>query len=62
MIKMLLDPRVWGVTPFVLMGLGAGGAWGTWLNVCSDCPSIAQIMTFEPEQLVPVVLSCLPRK
>lgn len=50
MIKMFLDPRVWGVTPFVLVGLGAGGAWGTWLNVCSDCPSIAQIMTFEPEQ------------
>jgi penicillin-binding protein 1A len=50
MIKMLLDPRVWGVAPFVLVGLGAGGAWGTWLNVCSDCPSIAQIMTFEPEQ------------
>jgi penicillin-binding protein 1A len=50
MIKMFLDPRVWGVTPFVLVGLGAGGAWGTWLNVCSGCPSIAQIMTFEPEQ------------
>jgi 1A family penicillin-binding protein len=50
MIKMFLDPRVWGVTSFVLVGLGAGGAWGTWLNVCSDCPSIAQIMTFEPEQ------------
>ena len=50
MIKMLLDPRIWGVAPFVLVGLGAGGAWGTWLNVCSDCPSIAQIMTFEPEQ------------
>ena len=47
---MLLDPRIWGVAPFVLVGLGAGGAWGTWLNVCSDCPSIAQIMTFEPEQ------------
>jgi len=50
MIKMFLDPRVWGVTSFVLVGLGAGGAWGTWLNVCSDCPSIAQIMTFETEQ------------
>ena len=32
-------------------GFGAlGGAWGTWQNLCSDCPSIARISTFEPQQ------------
>ena len=27
-----------------------GGAWGAWQNLCVDCPSIAQISTWEPEQ------------
>ncbi len=27
-----------------------GGAWGAWRNLCSDCPSIARISTFEPQQ------------
>lgn len=32
-------------------GFGAlGGAWGAWKNLCVDCPSIAQISTWEPEQ------------
>jgi len=30
---------------------GAVGAiWGAWQNLCFDCPSIAQISTWEPEQ------------
>jgi len=30
---------------------GAIGAfWGSWQNLCFDCPSIAQISTWEPEQ------------
>ncbi len=30
---------------------GALGAfWGAWRNLCSDCPSIARISTWEPEQ------------
>ena len=28
----------------------SGGAWGAWQNLCVDCPSIAQISTWEPEQ------------
>jgi len=36
-------------TAFLLFGaLGAG--WGAWKNLCVDCPSIAQISTWEPEQ------------
>jgi penicillin-binding protein 1A len=32
-------------------GFGAlGGAVGAWQNLCTDCPSIAQISTFEPQQ------------
>ncbi len=27
-----------------------GGAWGAWQNLCFNCPSIAQISTWEPEQ------------
>lgn len=34
---------------FFLFG-AAGAAWGAWQNLCVDCPSIAQISTWEPEQ------------
>ena len=47
---MLRDPRVLGLSALLFLGLGVGAAWGTWRNVCSDCPSIAQIQTFEPQQ------------
>ena len=50
LIKMLWDPRVLGLGTLLFLGLGAGAAWGAWRNVCSDCPSIAQIRTFEPQQ------------
>jgi len=33
---------------FVFGALGAG--WGAWRNLCVDCPSIAQISTWEPQQ------------
>jgi penicillin-binding protein 1A len=33
---------------FVFGFLGAG--WGAWQNLCVDCPSIAQISTWEPQQ------------
>ena len=49
-IKMLWDPRVMVVGTVLFLGLGAGATWGTWRNVCADCPSIAEIRTFEPEQ------------
>ncbi len=49
-IKMLWDPRILGLTFLLFLGLGIGGVWGMWRNVCSDCPSIAQIRTFEPQQ------------
>ena len=47
---MLWDPRVIGLATLLFLGLSVGIAWGTWRNVCSDCPSIAQIRTFEPQQ------------
>ncbi len=36
-------------TGFFLFG-AVGASWGAWQNLCSDCPSIAQITTWEPEQ------------
>ncbi len=49
-IKILMDPRVLVLSTVLFLGLGAGAAWGTWQNVCADCPSIAEIRTFEPQQ------------
>jgi len=49
-IKMLWDPRILALGTVLFLGLGFGAACGTWRNVCSDCPSIAQIQTFEPLQ------------
>ncbi|MEC9241174.1 MAG: PBP1A family penicillin-binding protein, partial [Gemmatimonadota bacterium] len=49
-IKILVDPRVLVLSTVLFLGLGAGAAWGTWQNVCADCPSIAEIRTFEPQQ------------
>jgi penicillin-binding protein 1A len=49
-IKMLWDPRVMVVGTVLFVGLGVGTAWGTWRAVCADCPSIAEIRTFEPQQ------------
>ncbi|MGD2123235.1 MAG: PBP1A family penicillin-binding protein [Gemmatimonadota bacterium] len=34
---------------FFLFG-ALGGAWGAWKNLCRDCPSIAQISTWEPQE------------
>ena len=49
--------RFWYPRHFLLVGVplvaaGAGGAWGSWQNLCAgeSCPSIAQIETWEPEQ------------
>jgi len=36
-------------TSFFAFG-ALGGAWGAWQNLCIDCPSIAQISTWEPQQ------------
>ncbi|HSM08769.1 MAG TPA: PBP1A family penicillin-binding protein [Gemmatimonadota bacterium] len=33
-----------------VIALGGGLAWGVWANICSDCPSIAQIYAFEPKE------------
>ncbi len=49
--------KAWRPRLFLLAGsffaaLAAGGAWGSWRNLCAGdkCPSIAQIKTWEPEQ------------
>jgi len=34
----------------LLIGICGGLAIGSWKNLCSDCPSVAQIRTFESEQ------------
>ena len=49
-IKILVDPRVLVLSTVLFLGLGAGAAWGTWQNGCADCPAIAEIRTFEPQQ------------
>ncbi|MBW3536007.1 MAG: PBP1A family penicillin-binding protein, partial [Gemmatimonadetes bacterium] len=33
-----------------LLALGSGVAWGSWRNLCADCPSVAEIRTWEPQQ------------
>ena len=43
-------PRwVWFALVFLVAG-GTGLAVGAWRNLCADCPSIAQIYTYEPQQ------------
>jgi penicillin-binding protein 1A len=42
-------PWVWIPLLFVV-SLGLGFGWGAWRNLCVDCPSIAQIHTWEPQQ------------
>ncbi|NJD19192.1 MAG: PBP1A family penicillin-binding protein [Gemmatimonadetes bacterium] len=48
----LWHPRRLLLSMAFLAAVGAGGAWGTWKNLCAGdaCPSIAQIKTYEPEQ------------
>ena len=52
-----IDPRwkrgflaIGGLVALGLMGGAAGGAIGAWRTVCYDCPSIAQLYTWEPRQ------------
>ena len=40
-----------------VVALGGGVAWGVWANICSDCPSIAQIYAFEPKEATSVYAS-----
>ena len=40
---------MWLASGFVV-ALGGGIAIGSWQNLCTDCPSIAQIYTYEPQQ------------
>jgi 1A family penicillin-binding protein len=42
-------PVAWIPLLFVMAG-GLGFGWGAWRNLCADCPSIAQIHTWEPAQ------------
>ncbi len=42
-------PVVWVPLLFVTAGV-IGFSWGAWKNLCVDCPSIAQIHTWEPQQ------------
>ncbi|HSW28310.1 MAG TPA: PBP1A family penicillin-binding protein [Longimicrobiales bacterium] len=52
LLSRLWHPRRLLLASAFLCAVGAGGAWGTWNNLCSGdaCPSIAQIKTYEPEQ------------
>ncbi len=49
LVRFRIPTAVWLVLAFLIAG-GAGLAVGAWKNVCTDCPSIAQIYTFEPQQ------------
>ncbi len=47
--RLLRLPWVWVPLLFLTAGL-IGFGWGSWRNLCVDCPSIAQIHTWEPQQ------------
>jgi penicillin-binding protein 1A len=47
--ELLGRPWVWLPLLFVVAG-SLGFSWGAWRNLCADCPSIAQIHTWEPQQ------------
>ncbi len=47
--KIRLPHILFLVTAFFAFG-ALGGILGSWRNLCFDCPSIAQITTWEPEQ------------
>lgn len=47
--KIRIPTFVWMALAFLTAG-GAGIAVGSWKNLCTDCPSIAQIYTYEPQQ------------
>ncbi len=47
--ELLSHTVVWLALAFVAAG-AAGLALGSWRNLCADCPSIAQIATFEYQQ------------
>jgi len=42
-------PWLWAAALF-LLAAGTGFAAGAWQNLCADCPSVAQIRTWEPQQ------------
>lgn len=44
-----IPSEIWFVLLFLLTA-GVGLAVGAWRNLCADCPSIAQIYTYEPRQ------------
>ena len=43
-------PLALRLTLLFLLCAGAGLAWGSWQNLCFDCPSVAQIYGYEPRQ------------
>ena len=49
-LKRLWRPREYAFAGAFLVAAGIGGGWGSWRNLCFDCPSVAQIRTFVPEQ------------
>lgn len=43
--------KQWIWLPLLLLSAAGGGfAIGTWQHLCADCPSVAQIRTWEPQQ------------
>ena len=50
LLKRLWRPREYAIGGAFLLAAGVGVGWGSWRNLCFDCPSIAQIRTFEPQQ------------
>lgn len=47
--RIRIPPAVWLILLFLCAG-GIGFGVGSWRNLCADCPSIAQIYTYEPQQ------------
>ncbi len=49
-LRALWKPRIILPVVVVLLAMGTGVAWGSWQNLCADCPSVAQIRTWQPQQ------------
>ncbi len=47
--RLRIPAAAWFVLVFLVAG-GAGLAAGAWRNLCTDCPSIARIHTYQPRQ------------
>jgi hypothetical protein len=52
--RILKQPWAW-IPLLALTAIGTGFSMGVWNNLCTNCPSIAQIHTWTPEETSKVI-------